>query len=207
MVRSSEEGQSTMSAETQGTITRILDRWSGGDVRALEDLMEKVYGDLAKQAAAFMRHERDDHTLQTADLLNEAYLRLESQNQIQWRNRSQFHAIAAQIMRRILVDHVRKYLYQKRGGGAQKLKLDEALEFTVEQSPELVALDDALTDLATLDPRQAEIIELRFFAGMTHEEIATALDISVATVKREWRMARNWLYHVLSREDTEDTEE
>lgn len=196
-----------MSTDTRGTITRILKRWSEGDDKALEELMGKVYDDLSKQAAAFMRHERDDHTLQTADLLNEAYLRLESQKQIRWQNRSQFHAIAAQLMRRILVDHVRKYLYQKRGSGAQKLKLDEALEFTVEQSPELVALDDALNDLAALDPRQAKIVELRFFAGMTSEEIARALDVSVPTVTRDWRMARNWLYRALSQEDTGDTEE
>ena len=191
-----------LSDKSPGTITRLLDQWSQGDEDALAELMPVVYEELSGLAAAYLRRERADHTLQTVDLVNEAYLRLVDQRRIRWQNRAQFFAIAAQMMRRILVNHAKKYLYAKRGGGARKLALDEVLEFSVEKAPELVALDDALRRLASFDPRQARIVELRFFAGLTSEEIAEVLGISVPTVTRDWRTARAWLYQTLSEEES-----
>lgn len=189
------------SDKSAGTITELLDQWSDGDESALAELMPVVYEELAGLAAAYLRRERSDHTMQTADLVNEAYLRLVDQRRIQWQNRAQFFGVAAQMMRRILVNHAKKHLYAKRGGGAPKLALDEGMNLSVEQSPELVALDDALTRLASFDPRQARIVELRFFAGLTSEEIGEALGISVPTVTRDWRTARAWLYRALTEEE------
>lgn len=188
------------SDKSPGTITQLLDRWRDGDEEALAELMPAVYEELAGLAAAYLRRERSDHTMQTADLVHEAYLRLVDQHRMNWQNRAQFFGVAAQMMRRILVNHAKRYLYAKRGGGARKLALDEALTFSVEQSPELVAVDDALTRLASFDPRQARIVELRFFAGLTSEEIGEVLGVSVPTVTRDWRTARAWLYHTLTEE-------
>lgn len=191
-----------MSGGSSNTITQLLDQWGHGDEEALAQLMPLVYEELTSLAASYLRRERVGHTLQTVDLVNEAYLRLAGQDRMQWKNRAQFFGISAQMMRRILVNHAKKYLYAKHGGGARKLELDEVLNFSVEQSPELVALDDALTELATFDPRQARIVELRFFAGLTSEEIAEVLGISVPTVTRDWRTAKAWLYLTLSDEET-----
>jgi RNA polymerase sigma factor (TIGR02999 family) len=188
------------SDKSPGAVTQLLDKWSDGDDSALAELMPVVYEELAGLAAAYLRRERPDHTMQTADLVNEAYLRLVDQRRIQWQNRGQFFGVAAQMMRRILVNHARKHLYAKRGGGARKLSLDEGLDFSVEPSPELVALDDALTRLESFDPRQARVVELRFFAGLTSEEICEVLGVSVPTVTRDWRTARAWLYRALTEE-------
>ncbi len=144
-------------------------------------------------AHQYMNHERAGHTLQPTALVDEAYLRLVDQR-VQWQNRTHFFAIAAQLMRRSLVDHARKQGYAKRGGNATHIALDEALEMSAERASELVARDEALTDLARLDPRKARVVELRFFGGLEIEETATALGISVNTVKRDWRTARAWLY-------------
>ncbi len=177
-----------------GEITRLLIRWSEGDQDALDPLMSAVYSELRQLAASYLRRESTGHTLQTSALIHEAFLRLVDQQQVRWRNRAHFFGIAAQAMRRILVDHARSHRYAKRGGGQRRLSLEEICELPVEQPPELKALDGALRDLATIDPEQANIVEMRYFAGLTNEEIATILGQSTRTVTRRWRMARAWLY-------------
>ena len=184
-------------------ITQLLEQWGNGDQEAVVKLLPLVYDELRALAAVQLRHERPDHTLETAALVHEAYLRLVGQDRTRWHNRLHFFRIAAQAMRRILVDHARGKLYAKRGGGCRDLSLDEALSFSVDKAPELVALDEALEKLASLAPRQAQIVELRYFTGLTSEEIARALDISIPTVTREWRTARAWLYRSLSEGDAD----
>ena len=185
------------SETTSGEITHLLVRWNEGDSDALEPLIQSVYQELQKLASAYLRRERSDHTFQTSALVHEAYLRLIDQKRVKWRNRSHFFGIAAQIMRRILIDHARGQLYAKRGGGVQPLSLDEALTVSLDRSPELVALDDALNDLARIDDQQAKIVEMRFFGGLTKEEIGEVQGISSRTVIRGWRMARAWLFRAL----------
>jgi RNA polymerase sigma factor (TIGR02999 family) len=163
--------------------------------------LPQVYDELRSLASSYLRRESSGHTLETGALVHEAFLRLVDQERVQWQNRAQFFGIAAQMMRRILVDHARSHLYLKRGGGERKLSLDEALTLSAERAPELVALDEALQDLDTIAPQAARIVELRFFAGLTSEEIAHVLGVSVPTVTRGWRMARAWLYRHLSGED------
>ena len=179
-------------------VTQLLVDWGKGDKQALDGLMPLVYDELHRIASRYLRRERQGHTLQTTALINEAYLRIVDQNRVNWQNRAHFFGVAAQIMRRILIDHARSHLYAKRGGGAQKLTLDEAIATPQERDLDLVALDDALTTLAEIDPQQSRIIELRFFGGLTIEETAEALSISPATVKRDWNMARAWLYGEIS---------
>ncbi len=184
--------------EQAGEVTQLLKAWSDGNEEALAELMPAVYDELHSLAASYLRRERPDHTLQTSALVHEAYLRLVDQKRVRWHNRVHFFGIAAQAMRRILVDHARSQLYAKRGSGVRKLSLDEALTVSAQRAPELIALDDALTSLAAMDPQQARIVELRFFAGLTSEEIGHVLDVSVSTVTRGWRTARAWLYRSLT---------
>jgi len=153
-----------------------------------------VYAELRRLAASYMRKERCDHTLQATALVHEAYLKLIEQRSVNWQSRAHFFGIAAQIMRRILVDHARGHLRDKRGGGQQEVPLDEAIIFAPEQSGELINLDEALNRLATLDPRQAKIVELRFFGGLNVDETAEVLGISPKTVKRDWSVAKAWLH-------------
>lgn len=179
-------------------VTQLLVDWGKGDKQALDGLMPLVYDELHRIASRYLRRERQGHTLQTTALINEAYMRLVDQNRVSWQSRAHFFGVAAQMMRRILVDHARSHLYAKRGGGAQKLTLDEAIATPQERDLDLVALDDALTTLAEIDPQQGRIIELRYFGGLTIGETAEVLSISPATVKRDWNMAKAWLYGEIS---------
>jgi len=182
-------------ANRSNEVTVFLKAWSGGDREAADRLMKLVYGELRKLAASYLRHQRSDHTLQPTALVHEAYLKLIDVSQIDWQDRAHFFAVAAQTMRHILVDHARAVLADKRGGGAQKITLDDAVSFSNEQQDiDLLALDEALQKLAEQDATQSRIIELRFFGGLTIEETAEVLKISPATIKREWAMARAWLF-------------
>jgi RNA polymerase sigma factor (TIGR02999 family) len=174
-----------------------LGRLTAGDSAAAAEVVPFIYGELRRLATHYMAHERPHHTLQTTALVHEAYLRLVDQRQACWRNRAHFYGAAAQVMRRILVDHARARQAEKRGGDAEHLSLDEALTFSDSQSQELVRLDEALARLAKLDPRQSRVIELRFFAGLSVEETAEVMRISPKTVKRDWSVARAWLHREL----------
>jgi RNA polymerase sigma factor (TIGR02999 family) len=174
-------------------ITSLLDRWNAGDVLAREELIPIVYRELRQVARRALAAERPAHTLQSTALVHEAYLRLAGQDRPHWQNRQHFFAVAAQLMRRILVDHARKRLAAKRGGYAVALELDEAVALPEHQSVDLVALDDALNALAALDSRQSQVVELRFFGGLTIDETASVMGLSTGTVKREWATARAWL--------------
>ncbi len=180
-------------------ITGLLLAWRDGDNDALERLTPLVYQELHRLARGYLRGERVGHTLQTTDLVNEAYLRLIDANRMQWQNRAHFFAVSAQLMRRILVDFARARRNLKRGGGAVQVSLDEALTIGPERSAELVALDDALTALAKLDERQSKVVELRFFGGLTEIEIAEVLQLSPRTVSGDWNLARSWLLREMSR--------
>ena len=180
------------------SITQLLIEWRDGDVTALDRLMPLVYEELRRLARYYMRRERPGHTLQTGALVNEAYLRLVDHKGMRWQNRAHFYAVASQAMRRILVDHARAHHYAKRGGGNQLLELDEAAAVFQRQATELVALDDALTDLSTIDPRKSRIVEMRYFGGMSVDETAEALGVSPVTVMREWRTAKAWLLRAIS---------
>ena len=187
------------SLDHQSEITRWLHEWSLGKENALDALMPIVYAELHRQAASYLRRERVGHTLQATALINEVYLKLIDQRELNWKNRAHFFGIAAQAMRRILVDHARARHRNKRGGNAENLPLEMA-EFAVseESTVDLIALDEALTRLAQLDERQSRIVELRFFSGLSVEETAEALGISKATVKNEWRTAKAWLFQELN---------
>jgi len=175
-------------------ITRLLTRWSGGDANAREQLIPLVYNELRRLARSFFARQRFDHTLQSTALVHEAYMRLIGHSAVHFENRAHFFAVAAQLMRRIVVDHVRKHSAAKRGGNHITLVLDEAIATPAKSEVDIEALDDALSNLAKLNPRQSSIVEMRFFAGMSIDETAKVLDISPATVKREWASARGWLY-------------
>jgi len=180
--------------DVQPEVTRLLIEWSDGDSGALDALMPLVYDELRRLARSYLGRERGDHTLQPTALVNEAYLRLVDQRRVKWQNRAHFFGIAAQIMRRLLVDHARSVRAEKRGGGATKLELDEAVSaVAADREIDLEDLDRALERLTAIDERQSRIVELRYFAGATNEETAEALGIAVATVKRDWTMARAWL--------------
>jgi RNA polymerase sigma factor (TIGR02999 family) len=180
-------------------ITELLVAWSGGDKSALERLMPLVYDELRRLAHRHMNRERADHTLQTTALVNEAYLRLVNWKEVQWQNRAHFFAVSAQMMRRILVDFARERRYLKRGGGALRVSLTEAASFTEQQGADLVALDEALIALAEMDPRKGQVVEMRFFGGLSVEEVAEVLKVSEETVIRDWRLAKVWLLRELSR--------
>ncbi|MFL6516204.1 MAG: sigma-70 family RNA polymerase sigma factor [Chthoniobacterales bacterium] len=182
-------------------VTQLLVEWRAGDERALERLFPLVQPELHRLAHHYMRSERADHTLQTTAILNEAYLRLVEDTKPRWQNRTHFVAAAAQLMRRIMVDHARERHSLKRGGGALKVTLDEAALVTEARSDELLALDEALEGLAAQDPRKSQIVELRYFGGLTVEETAEFLNTSPRTVEREWTMAKAWLYRALNVED------
>jgi RNA polymerase sigma factor (TIGR02999 family) len=190
-----------MNEPARGDVTQLLLEWSAGREDAIEDLMSAVYTELHRLAASYMRGERPDHTLQSTGLVHEAYMRLVDQNRVAWQNRAHFFGIAAQMMRRILVDHARKRQASKRGGGETPLSLAEELVASAENADnvDIMALDRVLTDLEKLDERQARIVELRFFVGMSVEEIAHLLETSPSTVKREWRLARMWLQREIER--------
>jgi RNA polymerase sigma factor (TIGR02999 family) len=177
-------------------VTGLLLAWRGGNEAALEQLVPLVHEELHRIARGCMRGERAGHSLQATALVNEAYLRLIGAQQVDWQNRVHFLAVSARLMRRILVDFARSKKYQKRGGGAQAVSLDEAL-VVVEPGKDLVALDDALDALAEMDERKAKVVEMRFFGGLTVEETASALDVSPDTVMRDWRLAKAWLLREL----------
>ena len=182
----------------QHQITQLLAEWSDGNQSALDELYPLVYEELHRLARRYMSRERKGHTLQTTALINEAYVRLVDQKNVQWANRSHFFAISAQIMRRILIDHARRHAYAKRGGGAHQVSLEEAATVVPDQSQELLRLDEALKSLAEMDPRRSQVVELRYFGGLNNEEIADVLHISENTVTRDWNMARAWLYQQLT---------
>jgi len=182
-----------MNDDTPPDVTGLLHAWNDGQPGALDALMPIVYGELHRLAKAKLRGERPDHTLQATALVNEAYVRLVGQTRMRWQNRAQFFGTAAQFMRRILVDHARDRHAAKRGAGATRVELDEAILATHERGIDLLALDAALERLEQLDERQSRLVVLRFFGGLTIEEAATVLDISPATAKREWVTARIWL--------------
>jgi RNA polymerase sigma factor (TIGR02999 family) len=181
-------------------VTRILVNWTGGDPDAAARLMPIVYDELRQLARQYLQRERPDHTLQATGLVHEAYLRLVDQGSKSWQNRAHFFAVAAQVMRRILVDHARTHRAEKRGGDWDKVVFDEALAPSDERSIDLIVLDDALKDLHAIDQRQSQIVELRFFGGLTNEEIGEILAVSPRTVKREWRMAKAWLRRAITSE-------
>jgi RNA polymerase sigma factor (TIGR02999 family) len=186
-------------SSSQKQITQLLVAWGDGDTDALEKLTPLVYDELHRLARRYMGRERPGHTLQTTALVNEAYVRLIDWKNVQWQNRAHFYAVSAQIMRRILVDFARARDYAKRGGGARKVSLDEAAMISGGRGRDLVALDEALNALAELDDRQSRVVELRFFGGLSLEEVAEVLKVSVGTVRRDWSLARAWLHRELNR--------
>lgn len=194
-----------MTKPSSQEVTELLLAWNGGDADALDKLMPLVYDELHRLAHRYLSGERAGHMLQTTALVNEAYLRLIDASRVQWQNRAHFFAVSAQLMRRVLVDFARARQYQKRGGGAQQVSLEEALVVSVDRGDELIALDDALTTLATADERASQVVELRFFGGLSIEETAEVLGISPETVKRDWSWAKVWLLRELSNESREQT--
>ena len=178
-------------------VTQLLIAWGNGDQTALDQLMPLVYNELHRLAGRYMRRERAGNTLQTSALVNEAYLRLVDQKDVQWQNRAHFFAIAAQLMRRILVDHARQRQHLKRGGGARRVTLNDTLIISDERAADVVALDDALNNLATIDPRKSQMVELRFFAGLSIEETADVLAVSPGTVMRDWTLTKAWLQRAI----------
>jgi len=174
-------------------ISHLLNEWNAGDERALDTLTPLVYEELRLQAARYLRRERPGHTLQTTALIHEAYLRLIDAKDVNWQSRAHFFAVAANLMRRILVDHARRRDAEKRGGSHLRVQLDEALAVANETDVDLLAIDEALDRLAAIDPQQARVVELRFFSGLSVDETAAALGVSPKTVKRDWSVARAWL--------------
>ena len=186
--------------QTPENVTQLLIGWSKGDKEALDKLLPLVYNELHRQAAAYLRRERAGHTLQTTALIHEAYVRLVDQKNVHWQNRAHFFGIAAQLMRRILVDHARTKKRVKRGGSDIRVSLSEVTIKASARDLDIVALDEALERLALIDEQQSRIVELRFFSGLTVEETAEVLGISPATVKRDWSMAKAWLHREISGE-------
>jgi RNA polymerase sigma factor (TIGR02999 family) len=181
-------------APPAGVVTGLLRAWSQGDLEARERLMPLVYEELRRRAAAYLRRERQDHTLQPTALVHEAYLRLVGQQRVVWQNRAHFFGIAAQMMRRILVDHAKRQRRGKRFGGAVRVPLDDRVGAATPPECDLLLLDQALDELAAIDSRQGQIVELRYFGGLSESEVAEVLTISRSTVTREWLIARGWLY-------------
>jgi RNA polymerase sigma factor (TIGR02999 family) len=184
--------------EGRGEVTQLLRKWSGGDEKALDQLMPLIYTELRKLAAYHLRRERDGHTLASTALVHEVYIRLCGQDDPRWTNRAHFFAVAARMMRRILVDYARRRRADKRGGSAIRVPLEDALVVSAQEGgPDLVALDDALKQLQAFDPRKASVVEMRFFAGMSAAETAAALGTTEATVRRDWNIAKAWLCRYL----------
>jgi len=181
-------------------ITQLLERWGNGNKEVLDELLPIVYDELRRQAARYLRRERIGHTLQTTALIHEAYIRLVDQRNVRWQNRAHFFGIASQLMRRILVDHARTKKRAKRGGSDIRVSLTDIAASTKAEDLDVIALDEALNRLSTIDQQQARIVELRFFSGLTVEETAEVLSISPATVKRDWSMAKAWLHREISNE-------
>jgi RNA polymerase sigma factor (TIGR02999 family) len=179
-------------------ITEILRSWSGGDAEAADQLFALVYDELRRLARTYLQREGSGHTLQPTALVNEAYLRLVDQTRVDWQNRSHFYGIAAQMMRRILVDHARSHATDKRGGAAQRLSLEDAFIAPEQGATDLLELDEALTKLAKFDERKSRVVELLYFGGLEQREAAVVLNVSEKTVQRDWQMARMWLYRELS---------
>jgi len=186
-----------MKTPETGRISHLLQQWAGGDLHAREDLVPLVYQELHKRAAAYLRRERRDHTLQPTALVNETYLRLMRQDRVRWINRAQFFGVAAQAMRRILVDHAREREAAKRPGGI-RVTLDEGVRSVPPIDCELLMLDSVLQELAAMDERQAHIVEMKYFGGLSEDEVAAILSVSRATITREWQSARAWLYRRLT---------
>lgn len=189
-----------MQTKSPKEITRLLVAWGDGDQSALEELAPLVQAELHRLAHHYMGRERPGHILQTSALVNEAYIRLIDWKNVRWQNRAHFFAVSAQLMRRILVDFGRNRQYLKRGGGALQVSLGEAAAFTGKRGTDLVALDEALTALAEVDPRKSQVVEMRFFGGLSIEEVAEVLKVSKETVMRDWRLAKVWLLRELGRE-------
>jgi RNA polymerase sigma factor (TIGR02999 family) len=188
-----------MGPAEDSAVTQLLVKWSNGDQSAADSLMPLVYAELRRLAGSYLRRERSDHTLQSTALVHEAYMRLVDQRAVQWKSRAHFYGIAAQMIRRILVDYARAQDAGKRGAGAIKLAIEDAPALSVPQDLDLLRLDEALKGLAALDERQSRVVKLRFFTGLSVEETAEVLQISTATVKREWSSARAWLFREMSR--------
>jgi len=187
-----------MAGPSQSDVTQLLVNWSNGDQQALEKLIPLVYGELRRLADRYLRRERPGHTLQSTALVNEAWMKLIDQRNVHWQNRAHFFGVAAQMIRRILVDYARSRHASKRGGHAYKISLEDVVEMPKQRDLDLVALDDALEGLSKVDPQQGRVVELRFFAGLSIEETAEVLRISPATVKRDWVSAKAWLYREMS---------
>jgi RNA polymerase sigma factor (TIGR02999 family) len=183
-----------MATVTQSELTNLLDDWKHGDSSALEKLTPLIYDEMRRIAHRYVRRERNGHTLQTTALINEAYLRLAGSDSPDWQNRQHFFAVTAQVMRHILIDHARRRRAQKHGGDGQQVSLSEAEAMTNERASELIALDEALEELAALDSRKSQVVQLRYFGGLSLEETAKALGVSLMTVRRDWRAAKAWLY-------------
>jgi len=189
-----------MQIEPSQDITRLLVAWSEGDVSALDQLAPLIHAELHRLAHNYMRREQPGHLLQTSALINEAYIRLIDWKNVRWQNRAHFFGVAAQLMRRILVDFARERQYLKRGGGALQVSLSEAASFVAQRNVDFVALDEALTVLGEIDPRKVKVVEMRFFAGLSVNEVATLLNVSEETVMRDWRLAKVWLLRELQGE-------
>jgi RNA polymerase sigma factor (TIGR02999 family) len=185
---------STVTLQPYTQVTQLLQKWQEGNQEALEALIPLVYNELKRLAASYLRRERPDHTLQSAALVNEAYLRLVDQTQTRWQNKAHFYGIAAQMMRRVLADHARGHNAAKRGAGIPELELDETVVQSQSRNFDVMDLEEALQKLEKLDPQQGRIVELRFFSGLSIEDTANVLGISPATVKRDWAAARAWLF-------------
>jgi RNA polymerase sigma-70 factor, ECF subfamily len=185
-------------------ITRLLQAWGAGDEKALEQVMPVVYGELHRLAQRYMNSERSGHPLQTTALVHEVYLRLVDIQNVDWQNRSHFYALCARLMRRILIDFARSHNYQKRGGQFAHIELEQAATVSAVVGNELLAVDEALKQLATVDARKSEVVELRFFGGLTAEEIAATLKVSPETVMRDWKLAKAWLHRELSKKDRDE---
>jgi RNA polymerase sigma-70 factor, ECF subfamily len=188
-----------MPASPEHDVTQLLQAWAAGDQSVLEELCPLVEAELHRLARRQMRTEHVGHTLQATALINEVYLRLIDWRNVRWQDRAHFFAVSAQMMRRVLIDHARRHRFRRRGGDAVKVVLDEAAIASPERGADLIAIDDALVRLGELDARKCRVVELRFFGGLSVEEIAEVLDISTRTVKREWSLARAWLYTELTR--------
>jgi RNA polymerase sigma factor (TIGR02999 family) len=194
-----------MSAQSPEEVTQLLLAWNDGDTAALDKLMPMVYDELRKAAKRYLRREAAGHTLQTAALVNEVYLRLIDAKNVRWQDRAHFFAISARLMRRVLVEFARRRRQLKRGGEVHQVSIEEALAFGPDQGADVVALDDALTALARLNLRQSRVVELRFFGGLSEDEIAEALKVSPRTVRNDWRLARAWLYRELNKGKDNDS--
>jgi RNA polymerase sigma factor (TIGR02999 family) len=196
---SGKENTITMTQESSHEITQMLIELTDGNTEVVDVILPHIYGELRRLASSYLRRERSDHTLQPTALVHEAYIKLIDQKRVKWQNRAHFFGIAAQVMRRILMDHARKHNAEKRGGEFEKLPLEEEiLIVSHDKSAELIALDDALEALAQLDEQKAKIVELRYFGGLSIEETAEVMGVSVPTINRQWRMAKAWLYGQIS---------